>query len=216
MQVLRANPNQKSFGQRLNEGLGSGIQMLQEYQKMAEENAKQQKFAQQVQDLFGIDLSGMGQEGLERFATEAYKEKEKGNVAAEKLRGEKAEEVKTLQGALSSIDEMMNIRKKGNLGAGVGIWSSLGRGETARDKGAYETLGNSLISFASSIPIRNKVEFEKLAGHISDPSISDAEAEGILTKLRKIIEDSMSQHEIGEPSSKSKEAKPDLFSFIEE
>lgn len=97
MQVIRANPNIKSFGQRLNEGIGSGLETLQQYQKMAQEQAKQQRFADEVKKLYGIDVSSMSQEGMEKLATEAYKQKaklgqfeEKVNIF-NKLRGRKPE-----------------------------------------------------------------------------------------------------------------------------
>jgi biotin carboxyl carrier protein len=77
MQILKANPNVKSFGQRLNEGIGSGLETLQEYQKMAKEEAKQQKFAKEVERLYAIDVSSMSQEGMEKLATEAYKQNAK-------------------------------------------------------------------------------------------------------------------------------------------
>ncbi len=222
VQIIQEN-KRPTFGQQLNEGLGRGLETLQQYQQMAKEQeelqqqqAKQQKFADEVQRLYGIDVSALPLEEMSKFALEGFKGSQKAEETARKFKGEKEEKLIPLEGALSSIDEMINIRKKGNLGLGVGFRSSIGRGETARDKGAYETLGNSLISYATSIPIRNRVEFEKLAGNISDPSISDAEAEGILTKLRKIIEDSTKQYEENEVTTPKRSKRPDLSSFFED
>lgn len=220
MQVLRANPNIKSFGQRINEGLGAGLDTLQQYQQMAEEQEQQQqkqirdqKFADEVKRLYDIDVSGLPLEEMSKFALEGFKGQQNAENAGKKLREEKKGEITSLQGALSSVDEMMKIRRKGNLGLGTSF-RELARGETSKDVGAYQTLGNSLISFASKIPVRNQKEFEKLTGNISDPYISDKEAEGILTRLKKIINDSMMEYEEEEtPSQNVKTEKKPLSAF---
>ena len=123
--------------------------------------------------------------------------------AGTKKATEANEKIRPLKGALQIVNKMRAIRKKGNLGIGasaIGLWG----GETAKDVGSYQTLGNSLISFASTIPIRNKVEFEKLAGHLSDPNITDKEAEGILNEMETIINNSINQYQIGEEETPTK------------
>ncbi len=89
-------------------------------------------------------------------------------------------------------------------------------GETAKHRGEYQTLGNSLISYASNIPIRNRQEFEKLAGHIGDPNITDAEAEGILDGLERIINNSLSGYQQkGSPSENTKNQRTSLQDIFE-
>jgi len=130
---------------------------------------------------------------------------------------EKAQNVSNLNSALDTVGKMRQLRKKGNLGRGSAVTGFFG-GETAKDRGEYETLGNSLIQYASNIPIRNKAEFEKLAGHLGDPSITDDQAEGILNAMERIIQNSMQQYQGNEnvqmrgpsPSSKpSQTGKPE-------
>ncbi len=199
--IIKEN-RKPTFGQKLSEGIGRGIEGAQRLADEMQAEKKQAARREQIKNLTGMELDDPD---LQKIAFQTQMDRElkedeysyKAKEAAEKLKGENEAKRTPLKGALSSIDEMMKIRRKGNLGLGVGLWSSVGRGETARDKGSYETLGNSLISYATSIPIRNRVEFEKLAGHISDPSISDAEAEGILVKMKKIIQDSLGQYEDG-------------------
>ena len=103
---------------------------------------------------------------------------------------------------------MRNLRKKGNLGRASGLAGFFG-GETSRDRGSYQTLGNSLISYASNIPIRNRQEFEKLAGHIGDPNITDEESMGILDALERIIQGSLNQYEIPEEGQRSSQRRSD-------
>ena len=122
--------------------------------------------------------------------------------------GEKEDERnKDLNLALQTVGEMRRIRAKKNLGRGSSLLGWFG-GEAAKDRGEYETLGNSLIQYASNIPIRNRVEFEKLAGRLSDPDITDKEAEGILDGLEKIISGKLTR-EAEEPSSKKKITTPE-------
>jgi len=99
---------------------------------------------------------------------------------------EMAEKQQLGMNALQTIQHMQEIGKRGNLGRGSAI-SSLFGGESAKDAGHYERLGKSLISFSSPIIIRNKKEFEILAGDLYDPSISDARREGILEGMKEII-----------------------------
>lgn len=117
----------------------------------------------------------------------------------------KREQNQPLQSALKRVDEMKKIREKGRLGLPLHATKHI-RGQAARDKGAYETLGKSLISFASTIPIRNRLEFETLSETIFDPYISDAEASGILDKMRTIIEDSITHPEDNDESENRKKA----------
>lgn len=83
VQIIQEN-KRPTFGQQLNEGLGRGLETLQQYQQMAQQEAKQQKFADEVQRLYGVDVSSMSPEGMEKFATEAYKQQSKQNQLQEK------------------------------------------------------------------------------------------------------------------------------------
>lgn len=73
MQVLPA-VQRKSFGDRLNEGIGRGIDTLQEFKEMADKEAKQKKFADEIKRIYKIDVSGMSPEGAEKMGIEAYKQ----------------------------------------------------------------------------------------------------------------------------------------------
>lgn len=102
--------------------------------------------------------------------------------------------VGALKSGLLTIKEMKDIGKKGNLGIGTGI-RKVFSDEAAKDAGQYEQLGKSLIQLSTNIPIRNRQEFETLAHGLYDPSIRDAEREGILTGLENIINRSVLEDE---------------------
>ena len=112
----------------------------------------------------------------------------------DKLAGEKTEKDAPYIQALDTIKRMREIGSSGNLGRGSAVKGFFG-GQTAKDRGEYEQLGKSLISLSSTIPIRNKAEFETLAHNLYDPSIPDDQREGILAALERIIQGSLSQTE---------------------
>jgi hypothetical protein len=199
--IIKEKPKKPSFINRLGTGLSQGIeQIAAQYQGMQQENQLNDK----IKELTGKDVRGLAPEMkskfMEQFGQGQLKELNYLNKLQEKNAGQRSKEVSEaqaeisdFQGALDAISKMEGLRKKGNLGMFnrvQGIYDPQAR----EDKGAYQTLGNSLISYASSIPIRNKQEFEKLAGHISDPNITDAEASGILQQMRTIITNSMKKH----------------------
>ncbi len=132
------------------------------------------------------------------------KQQQKERVEAEKKATKDREERLSFDAALDSVNKMKQIRKNGNLGRTAYLTQTFGS-DTQRDMGEYTTLGNSLISYASNIPIRNRQEFEKLAGRISDPHITDAEAEGILDALERIISNSRKPFE--DPNAAAEQPK---------
>jgi hypothetical protein len=238
VQIIQARPQAPTIGQKLSGGVGRGLemgsQMMQQYQQQQADQQKKQAIAQllgQGSENLPPELQKLMYESMQKgefeetdaarkFQYESELQRQKygheNKAKADELAGKNQEKIAPLQNALESIKQMRNIRKKGNLGFGSAVKGIFG-GDTAKHRGEYETLGNSLIQFATSIPIRNKVEFEKLAGRISDPSITDAEAEGILNSMEKIITDSLgviqggSQNQV--PPHLSKQNRPPLTNW---
>lgn len=110
-----------------------------------------------------------------------------------------------IKAGIQTVKEMRDIGKKGNLGIGTGI-RKVFSGEAAKDAGTYEQLGKSLIQLSTTIPIRNKLEFETLAEKLYDPSIRDAEREGILDAMENILNRSIMDNS-KEESAKTPEGK---------
>ena len=207
VQVIQSNrQKQPTFSQSILGGLSQSVP--QAFQEHFSNKRNQQEIAQENEAAkrMGIDLSGIsdpnvrqkvmsealrGQENEKQFNRESLFKNEEIN---RKTQQEQENKNLPLQSALERVGKMKDIRKKNNLGRGSAVLGFFG-GETAKDRGAYETLGNSLIQYATTIPIRNRVEFEQLAGRISDPSITDSEAEGILDELEGIIKDGLSGNE---------------------
>lgn len=142
---------------------------------------------------------GQQAENIERMRDMSRQEIEKLRAShkqeIEEIKGEKGEQenkenIVNLQGALQRLDRMRDIRAKGNLGFGSTAFSYFG-GKTAKDKGEYEQLGKSLIQYASTIPIRNRLEFETLAGELINANLTDAESEGVLNAMERILNDSL-------------------------
>ena len=99
-----------------------------------------------------------------------------------------------IKAGLQTVKEMKDLGKKGNLGRGSNILKVWG-GETAKDYAQYEQLGKSLIQLSTTIPIRNRQEFETLAHNLYDPSLPDSAREGILNAMENILNRSLQSEE---------------------
>lgn len=162
-----------------------------EERKMGKEFEFQKALQEQK---YGFEESIRAKEAQAKAIIENSKASEKTKNEAKKLYQDK---IAPLEAAKGRIAEMKALRKKGNLGRMSALFGLAG-GETAKDRGAYKTLGNSLISYAATIPIRNKAEFETLTGKINDPNITDAEAQGVLEQMERIVQDAIDSYDYQE------------------
>lgn len=229
LQILEANPK-KSFGESIIGGLAEGgTQLLQDYAaRKAQEKQLQMAEAlkgKQLQQEY--QLKEMGKQKEFAHDIELEKLKHEHNAKIEELKAgykpedktiiENRQNVSQLNGALDTLKDMKRLRKKGNLGV-ISAGTALFSGETRKDRGEYERLGKSLISYSSNIPIRNRQEFEALAHDLYDPNITDDAAEGILNAMEKIISRSMEQYQdFGNnqvPSHLAKPQRPPLTAFM--
>lgn len=161
---------------------------------------------------FGVDLSGIKDPNMRRNLVESV---QKSNEFKKEVTRKKQEKLEPIQGGLDTLQRMKDLRKKGNLGVTSGFTGMFSE-DTRRDRGEYSQLGKSLIQLSTSIPIRNKAEFETLAEKLYDPSITDAEAEGILDGMERILSrsaQSLSDNE-GEEKESPPKKKKSLTSFI--
>lgn len=126
------------------------------------------------------------------------------------------EKTSPLMGALQTIHDMEALGEKGNLGIGTSL-QQIYSPEARNDAAQYEQLGKSLISLASTIPIRNQAEFETLSGKLFDPSVSDSGRKGILNAMKRIIQNSLEAYSSLAPEESRKEfsnqERPPLTSF---
>jgi len=212
LQIIPAAPQKQSFGSQLGLSLGSGISQGAQ-QHFKNKMAKEAEEAQHQRDLQKLRLQGEQQKELQR---EKYgfeenilgrKQEQQQQIQNQKLESEmldsfnKASEEKKQKlypfiSGLQTLEAMRGISDRENIGRGSSALGFFG-GETARDIGEYETLGKSLISLASNIPIRNKAEFETLAGSLFDASLPKSKREGILSAMEDIIKRNMHQYLTG-------------------
>jgi len=98
---------------------------------------------------------------------------------------------------LDIINRQRELLKQGNLGpkvAVIGTGRKIGSSWTKqgiKDRSEYERLGKSLISLATSIPIRNRLEFEILSEGLFDPTKKKEEIEGALEGMERIIRNNL-------------------------
>lgn len=98
---------------------------------------------------------------------------------------------------LDIVKRQRELLKRGNLGPKLAV---IGTGRKAgstwtkegiKDRSEYERLGKSLISLATTIPIRNRLEFETLSEGLFDPNKKREEIEGALEGMERIITDNL-------------------------
>jgi hypothetical protein len=203
VQIIQAHQPRQNHAKLIGDQLAEGIRNYFEKQAAAEA-LKGENEALESQ---GVHVTGIQNPKIREL------------MSASALKGEKVDtksmqKGKELEGALETIQRMRDLRKQDNLGWGSQI-TRLFSPKARKDAGEYEQLGKSLISLASNIPIRNKQEFETLAERLYDPAISDDEAEGILSAMERIIQNSqnvVSDQPKGSKSSKNE--RPSLTTFM--
>lgn len=204
-------PKRQSFGEKIGESLGAGItkgfEQAAEKKKLAESNKlktqekeeeRKHDFAKIAEDArlkkdaavekFHSDFALNDQKHEQEMKLQGLKSEKKQN----ELKNKQREKIVPFENALETLNDMQAIQKRGKLGRGsgaIGIFDN----ETAKDREEYSRLGKSLIQMATSIPIRNQKEFETLAEGIYDPSKSNAEIEGSLNAMEKIISRSIGE-----------------------
>lgn len=113
-------------------------------------------------------------------------------------------------GALDIVKRQRELIEKGNLGPKI-AFTGTGRKagstftkEGIKDRAEYERLGKSLISRATNIPIRNRLEFETLADKLFDPLAKREEMLGSLDAMERILNNSMGiySNTLNEPKTK--------------
>lgn len=176
--------------------LSSGInQYISQEEQRNKQNLQQSQLAQGLFGDQGNQFSNQSVDTQLKIAQLQQNEMLKGQQieAKEQERQVKLQEkIAPLQAALERVQRMRNIGSKGNLGRGSaakGLWG----GQTSRDREEYSQLGKSLISLATTIPIRNRLEFETLAEKLYDASMPDQARAGVLDAMERIIQNSMSQ-----------------------
>ena len=188
-------PKKQSFGQRFNQSLDAGMDILDQHLQGRQEELKTQRENEAIKKLIGEDLSGIRDPKLRQKIVEVSQEAQaRKEVEKQKRVNELQGKVAPLAGAVDAINRMREIRKGGNLGRLTNLRVPFSS-QTRQDIGEYKTLGNSLISFASTIPIRNRQEFETLTGKLNDPYITDAQAQGVLDAIERIISNSLQQYQ---------------------
>ncbi len=225
--ILEPGRTKKSFIQKLSSGVGKGVESANEMmnQKRDREFEEAMNVKKEKQD-FEKEIRKSDREkdiAIQKFHDEVelkniaheqamklqgFKREQENKIKQQENIAKKQEKIIPLQGAMQTIEDMRSIKNKGNLGRGSSVLGMFNE-DVRKDRSEYSQLGKSLISFASTIPIRNKSEFEVLAHDLYDPSKSEAEIDGILNAMEKIIHRSM-ESEISDEEEESEEGIKEL------
>jgi plasmid maintenance system antidote protein VapI len=214
----------QSFGSGLSQGLSSALsqhfQQKQNKQQLSGLTPAFEKLGIPKEGINELINSGLSPElaanlaiqfGRQQQQAQAQQTKQQQDL--QKLESEKQVKLEPFRSGLDYINRQRQLLKTGHLGKKFGVGGGLSEkpkvlstmtksGRKARAE--YERLGKALISLSSNIPIRNKQEFQTLAESLYDPNISEAEIEGNLDAMERII-----RNNLGEDfSSKDSESQP--------
>lgn len=174
----------QSLGGNIGQGLSEGFSDKIQQRKLSKAQSQEDEALERM----GLNLRGVTDPKTRQLL---ISEMLKSGASQQKSQLQNQQKLAPYQAALGTINRMRQIGEGGNLGIGSKLAGGIFGGERARDVGEYEQLGKSLISMASSIPIRNQKEFETLAHDLYDPTIRDEKRAGILDAMEKIISDSI-------------------------
>lgn len=176
-------------------------QVIDVFQTKSKQVADQQK-AQQNQQL-------EQQKGQQQFQQQQQLLQQKGQQAEGLLQqklSQKDQKQKTqpIKSALNILERQRELLAEGNLGPKIGTPGKTGRKALStfskkgtQDRAEFERLGKSLISFSTTIPIRNRFEFETLAANLFDPTSSQEEIRGSLDAMQRILSNSLESFQGG-------------------
>ena len=216
VQIIQRSQREPSIAERFAESFGSGIgaginQRMAELHSEKLEAQKQKKsdeFLREenevVKNLIGKDISGIRDpkvrqefissalqgENIKLSGEQNIQQKMMQLMADQSEKDQKKQqEIAPYKSGLDTLARMRQLRSAGNLGRASSALGFLDS-DVRKDRGEYEQLGKSLISLASTIPIRNQREFETLSENLYNPNLTDAEAEGILNAMERILSSS--------------------------
>jgi hypothetical protein len=221
--ILNAVTGARTYGQQAKQQAFQnylGFEQFEELKKKNQIAQEREKLEQDRKSLGAIELvknSELPAETKEKLSVqlenneidpgvikELTKPPAKPTVAEEKH----AQQQKEIKEGLQTLDRMIEIGDKGNLGRGSNYLRYLSN-TVAEDYGEYERLGKSLIQLSTNIPIRNRQEFETLAHDLYDPSIADAQRKGILNALKFMLENRIKEDSGQNPDKKVSTTVPE-------
>lgn len=186
VQYLQRKP---SFGEQMARGGGNAIGEaliggLEGYTAGKENRA--------LKENYGIDLKGITDPEIRKIAI------------AQALKGRSEQDKKQIIAAEQGLETVKRQKERlatGHLGPKIN-WKPLQKGSKGQSKlfssmtsegqkvrAGYGQAGKELIQLASTLPIRNKEEFKVLGHKLYDPTLQEAEIEGILDEMEKHIQD---------------------------
>lgn len=227
IQILEDQP---SFGQLMARGGGQAIgSALAGGAEGYIDKKKKEQLAKQLEEenrslerITGKDLSGITNPQLRQEIVKSLM----GKSGQAGLSSKNQERLAAAQQGLKTVGRQKERLATGHLGPKVSflpgqsskLLSAISpEGRTTRS--GYEQAGKELIQLASTLPIRNQVEFETLAHNLYDPTMNEAEIEGVLNEMEEHIKDAIQsispegmemQDKINRPSREPKRERFDI------
>jgi len=211
------------IGRSLGRGIGAGVAGGASHFANSVNRKKEDEFLDKE---YGVKLSGIKNPEMRKALLQSGVESQ---TQGEKLRAARHEKEAPARQGLETIERQRERLASGHLGpklGGIGqtpkIMSSLSN-EGRKVRSGYEQAGKELIQLASTLPIRNKAEFEVLAERLYDPTLPEAAIEGILDEMEahlkgalegRELEDVYKEYSSGKQSTEPQKPKRSLGSFM--
>ena len=216
-----------SFGSQIGRSLGQGIGSGIAGGAAAFSNSVNRKKEDELLEKeYGIKLSGIKDPQTRRAFIQSAMESQ---AQGEKLRAARQEKERPARQGLETIERQRERLASGHLGPKLGaigqtpkLMSALSN-EGRKVRSGYEQAGKELIQLASTLPIRNKAEFEVLAERLYDPTLPESAIEGILDEMEahlkgalegRELEDVYKEYSSSKQSTEPQKPKRSLSSFM--
>jgi len=173
---------QNILAQKRQQQVGTTLSSLLEQIQQEEGELTPENFASFLSQAIGTGASPQQMQTFTQGITPLIKAKQ----TAKKENTEKYEQ------GLQILSRQKDLLKSGSLGPIIGFGQRKAGATLSKkgreDRAEYEQLGKSLIALSTTIPIRNRLEFETLSNKLMDPTMSQQEIKGTLNALEKIFE----------------------------
>jgi len=193
--MVQILPEEVTPTQQIVRGLNTGLSgLLNKFQTQQQ----QQKSGESLSKVLGkpelaSEFSQLPVQLQQVLAKSILDQEQRITLQEEKAKEARIKAEEPFENALDILNRQERLLKTGHIGSKIAFrgtgrklgstWSKTG----IKARAEYQRLGRSLIGMASTIPVRNRLEFETLAEKLDDPTLPIEELEGTVKAMKRFV-----------------------------